>query len=251
MAMYYTNLSSAPRWFKKTLFPVLKTSRRTRFTVFFLLFASAVVASVWGGSHGPLLLSITFVCILIAGLLSVVFTDLYGKPCDASHKGEPWVIEERTSETSRNVHHQAVASPVSTGLPKTHQSPKEAYSEVPEYDGGDGRLGPYYIDFGSAPRWFKKTLFPIMKHKDSRMISLFLFLFFSVVLFRGTGLVLFIFILGIISLGSMIYGKPCDASHKGKPWVIEYYQQYEGGYGGGGGGDGGGGCGGGGCGGGD
>ena len=230
MGMHYTNLSSAPRWFKKTLFPVLKATRATRFTVFFLLFASVVAASVWGGSHGPLLLSITFLCILTAGLLSVVFTDLYGKPCDASHKGKPWVIEERTSETGRNRPPQALASPVSTGLPKTHQSPKEAYSEVPKNDGGDGRLGPYYMDFSSAPRWFKKTLFPI----PERMMILFLVPFCFVVLGFPQAILLFFAITFIVLLVCITYGKPCDASHKGKPWVIEYYLGGGGGLGGGG-----------------
>ena len=257
MGTRYTNLSSAPRWFKKTLFPFLKTSRRTRFTVFFLLVASGVAASVWAGSHGPLLLSVTFLCILIVGLLSVVFTDLYGKPCDVSHKGKPWVIEEGTSETSRNVHHQAVASPVSpvsTGLPKTHQSPKEAYSEVPKNDGGDGRSGPYYTDLSSAPRWFK-ILFSIKP-----VINLFFNIFFVIVMLVllssgdwdwslvGIVFIAMMCIDFIMSQLYSLYGKPCDASHKGKPWVIEYYKG--GGYYGGGGG-GGGGCGGGGCGGGD
>ena len=36
-----------------------------------------------------------------------------------------------TSEQVEIVHHQALTSPVSTGLLKTHQSPKETYSEVP------------------------------------------------------------------------------------------------------------------------
>ena len=243
MGTRYTNLSSAPRWFKKTLFPVLKATRATRFTVFFLLFASAVVASVSAGSHGPLLLSITFLCIFIAWLLSVVFTDLYGKPCDASHKGKPWVIEERTSETGRNRPPQALASPVSTGLPKTHQSPKEAYSEVLEHDAGDGGSGPYYRDLSSAPRWFKKTLFPIMKPPGS--IILAVFIIFSSVLFHGAGVFLMMFFIVIIFMPVwMVYGKKCDASHKGKPWVIEYYQGGGGGFGVGGDG---GGCGGGGC----
>ena len=231
MGTHYTNLSSAPRWFKKTLFPILKTSRTTRFTVFFFLLVSAVAASIWGGSYAPLLLlSIIFLGISIAELLSVVFTDLYGKPCDASHKGKPWVIEEGTSEQVEIVHHQALASPVSTGLPKTHQSPKEAYSKVPEHDGGDGRLGPHYMDFGSAPRWFKKTLFPILEPPGAIMFAVFTF--FSAVLLHAAAILLFFFIAGIMLLVSMVYGKPCDVSHKGKPWVIEYYKG--GGLGGGG-----------------
>ena len=261
MGTRYTNLSSAPRWFKKTLLPVLRIPGTTRFTLFFLLFASGVAASVWAGSHGPLLLSVTFLCILIAGLLSVVFTDLYGKPCDASHKGKPWVIEEGTFETSRNVHHQAVASPVSpvsTGLPKTHQSSREAYSEVLEHDGDDGRSGPYYRDYSSAPYWLRKTLFPTLKPPDAIMFAVFIFFFptflFFATLFHGAVAVTLFFIAsGIIGLLSEafkhLYGKQCDASHKGKPWVIEYYEGggYYGGGGGGCGGGGGGGCGGGGC----
>ena len=197
------------------------------YRLFFLLFASAVVASVWAGSHGPLLLSVTFLCILTAGLLSVVFTDLYGKPCDASHKGKPWVIEESTSETGRNRPPQALASPVSTWLPKTHQSPKEAYSEVLEHDAGDGRLGlrwlePDYMDFSSAPRWFKKTLFPIMTPPGSIMFAVFIF--FSAFILQAATIFVSFFIAGIIWLVSMVYGKPCDARHKGKPWVIEYYK---------------------------
>ena len=245
MGTRYTNLSSAPRWFKKTLFPILKTSRTTRFTVFFshlfsALIVSGFVAIFWGGS---LLVSIIFLCIGlytgISGLLSLVFT-VYGKPCDASHKGKPWVIEERTSETGRNRPPQALASPVSTGFPKTHQSSREAYSEVLEHDGDDGRSGPYYTDLSSAPRWFKKTLFPF----PEKIAILFSVTFCSAVLGFWQAIPLFFVIVGIFLLVCMAYGKQCDASHKGKPWVIEYYEGGGGGFGGGGDG---GGCGGGGC----
>ena len=232
------DFGSAPRWFKKTLFPILKTSRATRFTVFFFLLFSAVAASAWGGSHGRLLLCITLLCIGIAGLLSVVFADLYGKPCDASHKGKPWVIEEGTSEQVEIVHHQALASPVSTGLPKTHQSPKEAYSEVPEHDGDDGGLGPHYMDLSSAPRWFKKTLFPT----SPKVIILLLVTWLSAISGFWPVIPLLFVIVVTILLVCMAYGESCDASHKGKPWVIEYYEG-----GGPGGGGPGGGCGGGGC----
>ena len=241
MGAYYTNLSSAPRWFKKTLFPILKTSRTTRFTVFFFLLVFAVAASVWGGSYGPLLLlSITFLGIGIAEPLSVVLRIYMGNHA-TSHKGKPWVIEEGTSEQVEIVHHQALASPVSTGLPKTHQSPKEAYSKVPEHDGGDGGLGTHYTDFSSAPRWFK-TLLPI------RPVIRIFFFFFLILVWSSGGWLLGIGMMIIYSiftsLFKSLYGEPCDASHKGKPWVIEHYK---GGGGGGFAGGDGGGCGGGGC----
>ena len=50
-----------------------------------------------------------------------------------------WVIwnngheKQGTSEQVEVVHHQALASPVSTGLPKAHQSPRETCLEVPQW----------------------------------------------------------------------------------------------------------------------
>ena len=63
--------------------------------------------------------------------------------------------------------------------------------------------------------------------------SLFFFVFFV------------FFVVAIGWLAWMAYGKPCDASHKGRPWVIEYDEGD--GSGGAGGGCAGGGCAGGGC----
>ncbi len=45
--------------------------------------------------------------------------------------GEP-VAVQGTSEQVEVVHHQALASPVSTGLPKAHQSPRDTCSEAPQ-----------------------------------------------------------------------------------------------------------------------
>lgn len=256
MGAYYTNLSSAPRWFKKTLFPILKTSRTTRLTVFFFLLVSAVAASVWGGSHGRLLLCITLLCIGIAGLLSVVFTDLYGKPCDASHKGKPWVIEEHDGgDGGLGIRYGDFSSAPRFGLMQEHEphhggrlSTASLYRGKPwvteehNSDDGDGsgdRLGTHYTDFSSAPRWFKTLL--------SIRLVINIFFFFLLILvwssggwLLGMGMVIIHFF--FTSLFKSLYGEPCDASHKGKPWVIEYYEG-----GGPGGGGPGGGCGGGGC----
>ena len=50
------------------------------------------------------------------------------------HKHEKIEIDKGTSEQVEVVHHQALASPVPTGLPKAHQSPRETCSEVPKHE---------------------------------------------------------------------------------------------------------------------
>ena len=117
------------------------------------------------------------------------------------------------------------------------------------------RDGTYYRDFSSAPRWFK-TLWTCSR-KVTGVGGIFLFLgvgLFGVLTLGGhVHVVILVFIMYrsmsnlMSNLVDHVYGKLCDASRKGQPWVIEFNDDRDHYYGGAGGGDGGGGCGGGGC----